>query len=56
MYKRQVKFGGTVASFTIVSSIEIIATSPAYAVTGIVDVSAASTYGIATLHGAFTYS
>jgi len=50
-----VKFGGTVASFTIVNPQQITATSPAYAVTGLVDVSVLSTYGTATSHGAFTY-
>ena len=51
-----VKFGGTVASFSIVNSIQIIATTPAYVVTGLVDVSAISTYGNAVLHGGFTYT
>jgi hypothetical protein len=51
-----VKFGGTVASFSIVSSIQIIAVTPAYAITGVVDVTASSTYGTATAHGAFTYT
>lgn len=51
-----VKFGGVVASFSIVNSTQIIATSPAYVTTGPVDVTAASTYGIYTLHGAFTYT
>jgi hypothetical protein len=50
-----VKFGGVVASFTIDNPQQITATSPAYAVTGLVDVSAVSTYGTATSHGAFTY-
>ena len=51
-----VKFGGTVATFTIVNEGQINAVSPAYAITGVVDVTAASTYGIATAHGAFTYT
>jgi len=51
-----VKFGGTLATFTLVDSTQIIATSPAYAITGLVDISASSTYGTATLHGAFTYT
>lgn len=51
-----VKFGGTVASFTIDTPTQITAIAPAYAVTGIVDVSATSTYGTATSHGAFTYT
>ena len=51
-----VKFGGTVAAFTIVDELQIIATSPAYAITGVVDITASSTYGTATAHGAFTYT
>jgi hypothetical protein len=50
-----VKFGGTVAAFTVVNPQQITATSPAYALTGLVDVSVISTYGTATSHGAFTY-
>lgn len=51
-----VKFGGVVASFSIVNSTQITATSPAYITTGPVDVSASSTYGTAIAHGAFTYT
>ena len=51
-----VKFGGTVATFTVDNPQQITATSPAYAITGLVDVSVVSTYGTATSHGAFTYS
>ena len=51
-----VKFGGTVTSFSIVDSSHITAVSPAYVITGLVDVSVSSTYGTATLHGAFTYT
>jgi hypothetical protein len=51
-----VKFGGVVATFSIVNSTQIIATSPAYVTTGPVDVSATSTYGTAVAHGAFTYT
>ena len=51
-----VKFGGSAATFTIVNEIQIVAISPSYAVSGPVDITAASTYGIATAHGAFTYS
>jgi hypothetical protein len=50
-----VKFGGVVASFTINSPQQITATSPAYALAGLVDVAVLSTYGTATSHGAFTY-
>lgn len=51
-----VKFGGIVATFSIVNSTQITATSPAYVTTGPVDVSATSTYGTAIAHGAFTYT
>jgi hypothetical protein len=51
-----VKFGGVIASFTIENEGQIIATSPAYAITGVVDITAASTYGTATAHGGFTYT
>lgn len=51
-----VKFGNQVASFSITSPTQIVATSPAYPVTGLVDVSTASTYGTAVFHGAFTYT
>ena len=51
-----IKFGGTNAVFTVNTPTQITATSPAYITTGLVDVSAASTYGTATLHGAFTYN
>lgn len=51
-----VKFGGTSASFSIVSPTQITATSPSSPVTGIVDVSVLSTFGSAVSHGAFTYT
>jgi hypothetical protein len=51
-----VRFGGTVATFTVDNPQQITATSPAYAVAGLVDVAVVSTYGTATSHGAFTYS
>jgi len=51
-----VKLGGINTAFTVVSPTEITLTSPAYAITGIVDLSVYSTFGIATLHGAFTYT
>jgi hypothetical protein len=50
-----VRFGGTVATFTVDNPQQITATSPAYALTGLVDVAVISTYGTATSHGAFTY-
>ena len=51
-----VKFGGVVATFTIDSPSQVTAVSPAYNITGVVDVTASSTYGTATAHGAFTYN
>jgi hypothetical protein len=51
-----VRFGGTVASFTLINSTQILVTTPAYAVTGIVDVTAASAFGTATKYGAYTYT
>jgi hypothetical protein len=51
-----VKFGDEIASFSIVNSTQIVATSPAYPITGLVNVSATSTYGTATFHGGFTYN
>lgn len=51
-----VKFGGVTATFTIVSPTQISATSPAYPITGIMDVSAASTFGVSVLQGSFTYT
>jgi hypothetical protein len=51
-----VKFGNEVATFTLIDSTQILATSPAYPIAGLVDVSAISTYGTATSHGAFTYN
>ena len=51
-----IKFGGTNATFNVVSPTVITATSPAYITTGLVDVSATSTYGTATVHGGFTYN
>jgi hypothetical protein len=51
-----IKFGGVVATFTLINSTQILATTPAYAVTGIVDVTAGSPFGTATKHGGFTYT
>lgn len=51
-----VKFGGVVATFTVNNANQIVATAPAYAVTGLVDISVTSTYGTATSHGAFNYT
>ena len=51
-----VKFGGAVATFTLVDSNTIHAVTPAFPVTGVVDVSVYSPFGTATSHGAFTYT
>ena len=51
-----VRFGDQLATFSIVNSTQIAATSPAYPITGLVNVSATSTYGTATSHGAFNYT
>tara|TARA_R110000868_G_scaffold42198_14_gene143261 strand:- start:3445 stop:4068 length:624 start_codon:yes stop_codon:yes gene_type:complete len=51
-----VTVGGTQAAFTIDSPSQITAITPAYAVTGIVDVSVISAFGTGTSHGAFTYT
>lgn len=51
-----VKFGNQNAVFSITNPQQIVATSPAYPVTGLVDISAMSTYGTAVYHGAFTYT
>ena len=51
-----VKLGGTNAAFTYVSPTEITLTSPAYAITGLVDLTIISTFGTTTLHGAFNYT
>jgi hypothetical protein len=51
-----VRVGGALATFTLITSTEIHATTPAYPITGLVDVSATSTFGTATLHGSFTYT
>ena len=51
-----VTFGGVSAPFTIISPIQISATTPAYAITGIVDVKVLAPLGTATLYGEFTYT
>jgi len=51
-----VRFGGVVASFSLVNSTQIVATTPPYQITGMVDVSAGSPFGTATKHGGFTYT
>ena len=50
-----ITFGGVVATFSLVNSTQIIATTPPHVVTGIVDVSALSAFGTATKHGGYTY-
>jgi hypothetical protein len=51
-----IKFGGAVATFSLVNSTQIVTTTPAYPITGIVDVTAGSPFGTATKHGGFTYT
>lgn len=51
-----VKFGGNIASFTLINSSQILAITPPHAVTGIVDVTAGSTFGTATKYGGYTYT
>jgi len=51
-----VKLGGNNTTFTVVSPTEITFTTPVYAVAGLVDLTAISTFGTTTLHGAFTYT
>jgi len=48
--------GVNVPNFNIVSPTEMTATTPAYVVTGVVDLSVYSTFGTSTLHGEFTYT
>jgi len=48
--------GVNVPSFNVVSPTEMTAITPAYAVTGLVDLSVFSTFGTSTLHGEFTYT
>jgi len=51
-----VKFGGNIASFSLVNSTQIVATTPPNVVSGIVDVTAGSPFGTATKYGGFTYT
>ena len=51
-----VRFGGVVTTFSLVNSTTITATTPAYIVTGIVDVEVFSPFGNSTAYGAFTYT
>jgi len=51
-----IKFGGAIATFSLVNSTQIVATTPSFPVTGIVDVAAISPFGTATKHGGFTYT
>ena len=51
-----VRFGGVVTTFSLVNSTTITATTPAYVVTGIVDVEVFSPFGNSTAYGAFTYT
>jgi hypothetical protein len=51
-----VKFGGISALFTIISPIQISTITPAYAITGKVNVEVIAPFGTATLYGEFTYT
>lgn len=51
-----VKFGNVSATFTITSPTQINAISPPYLITGLTDISAASTFGVSVLQGSFTYT
>jgi len=51
-----VRFGGTIAVFSLVNSTTITAITPAYVVTGIVNVEVFSPFGNSTAYGAFTYT
>jgi hypothetical protein len=51
-----VKIGGVLTTFSLIDSTNIAAVTPAYAVTGIVDVEVFSPFGNSTAHGAFTYT
>ena len=51
-----VKLAGIDCTFTVVNSTQINATTPAYSVAGIVDLTVISPFGTATSHGAFTYT
>ena len=50
-----VKFAGIPASFTLISSIQISAITPAY-MAGLADVTVISPFGTSTAHGGFTYT
>ena len=52
----EVTFAGETAAFTIISPIQISATSPAYPAPGLADVTVSSPLASATSHGAFTYT
>ena len=52
-----VKLGGVnMASFNIISPTQMTAVTPAYSITGLVDLSVISTFGTSVLHGAYTYT
>jgi hypothetical protein len=50
-----VKFAGIPATFTLISSIQISAITPAY-MAGLADVTVISPFGTSTAHGGFTYT
>jgi len=51
-----VRFGNVIATFELINSTQINAFTPAYPITGLVDVSVISPFGTGTSHGAFTYT
>jgi len=51
-----VKFGGIITTFTFLNPVQLLATTPLFPVTGIVDVTVISPFGTATLHGGYTYT
>ena len=51
-----VKIGGVLTTFSLIDSTNITAVTPAYVVTGIVDVEVFSPFGNSTAYGAFTYT
>jgi len=51
-----VTFGGVITPFELINSTQINAMTPAYPITGLVDVAVISPFGTGTSHGAFTYT
>lgn len=51
-----VKFGGAIATYTLISPTSISAVSPAGAIAGLADITAISAFGTGVLRGGFTYT